>query len=70
MNVPEKLPRGCEHAVFRSPSLGVDVGYCVYLPPGYHEKVSAGRRYPVVYHLHGGRPGNEGKSVNLARFIQ
>ena len=69
VNVPEKLPRGCEHAVFRSSSLGVDVGYCVYLPPGYHEKINAGRRYPVVYHLHGGRPGNEGKSVNLARFI-
>ena len=69
VNVPEKLPMGCEHAVFRSPSLGVDVGYCIYLPPGYRKKVNTKRHYPVVYHLHGGRPGNETKSVNLARFV-
>ncbi|MCB1093135.1 MAG: 1,4-beta-xylanase, partial [Verrucomicrobiae bacterium] len=26
-------------------------------------------RYPVVYHLHGGRPGGEFKSVTLSRFV-
>lgn len=25
----------------------------VYLPPGYHDPANAGRRYPVVYFLHG-----------------
>ena len=27
--------------------------YLLYLPPGYHEPANAGRRYPVVYWLHG-----------------
>ena len=27
------------------------------------------RRYPVVYYLHGGRPGSETKSVRLASYI-
>ncbi len=69
VNAPGSLPEGCQHRVFRSPSLGVDVGYCIYLPPGYEKKVNVERRYPVVYHLHGGRPGNEAKSVKLARFV-
>ena len=69
VNIPEQLPGGCQHRVFRSASLGVDVGYCIYLPPGYGKKVNIKRRYPVVYHLHGGRPGSEAKSVKLARFV-
>lgn len=60
------LPATVRHAVFKSPSMGVDVGYYIYLPPGYE----AGReRYPVVYHLHGGRPGGESKSVRLADYV-
>lgn len=46
--------------------MGIPVGYFVYLPPGY-ERSDA--RYPVVYHLHGGRPGEEGKAVRLAAFV-
>ena len=30
-----KLP-GVQHATFHSPSMNVDVGYCIYLPPQYH----------------------------------
>lgn len=60
------LPPGVRHATFRSPSMGIAVGYYVYLPPGYE---SGAARYPVVYHLHGGRPGGEGKSVRLASFV-
>ena len=55
-----------KHATFTSPSMGVAVGYYIYLPPGYE---SAEERYPVVYHLHGGRPGGEGKSVRLADYV-
>ena len=69
VNVPQQLPGGCQHQVFRSASLGIDIGYCIYLPPGYGKKVNRERRYPVVYHLHGGRPGSEAKSVKLARFV-
>jgi len=54
---------GVTHATFRSPSMGIDVGCCIYLPPDY-ERVRD--RYPVVYYLHGGRPGSEIKSVRLA----
>eukprot|EP00913_Durusdinium_trenchii_P023342 g21920.t1 len=42
------------------------VGYCIYLPPGYEAKQA---RYPVVYYLHGGRPGSESKSVSLAKYV-
>lgn len=60
------LPPGVKHATFTSPSMGVAVGYYLYLPPGYE---TGETRYPVVYHLHGGRPGGEGKSVRLADFV-
>lgn len=60
------LPATVRHATFNSPSMGIEVGYYIYLPPGYE----AGKeRYPVVYHLHGGRPGGESKSVRLAGYV-
>jgi endo-1,4-beta-xylanase len=43
------------HRTFRSASVGEDVGYSVYLPPGYEQST---RRYPVLYYLHGAG-GNE-----------
>jgi enterochelin esterase-like enzyme len=55
---------GVKHATFNSPSMNLDVGYCIYLPPSYPKE--SRRRYPVVYYLHGGRPGGETKSVRLA----
>ena len=58
---------GVKHGVFKSPSMDVDVGYCIYLPPGYGK--STDQRYPVVYYLHGGRPGNETKSIRLTPLI-
>lgn len=54
---------GVSHATFHSPFMDLDVGYCIYLPPEYQ---SSGVRYPVIYYLHGGRPGSETKSVKLA----
>lgn len=60
---------GVKHATFRSPSMNVEVGYCIYLPPGYEAAENAQRRYPVVYYLHGGRPGSETKSVSLAKYV-
>ncbi len=36
---------------FPSPSLGKDGEYSIFLPPSYHRE--PGRRYPVVYFLHG-----------------
>ena len=64
-----RWPDGLKHATFKSPSMKTDVGYCIYLPPGYDNPKRSGKRYPVVYYLHGGRPGNETKSIRLARLI-
>src|SRR5215207_10824332 len=59
-----KFP-GLQHNTFHSDSNKVDVGYCIYLPPGYDDPSSKERRYPVVYWLHGGRPGSETKVISL-----
>jgi endo-1,4-beta-xylanase len=39
------------YKTFDSQAAGTKVSYLLYLPPGYDE--AAGRRYPVVYWLHG-----------------
>lgn len=64
-----QLPEGVKHTTFESPSMGLEVGYFLYLPPGYEDAKNAEKRYPVVYHLHGGRPGSEAKSIKLAQFV-
>ncbi len=63
------LPGNLRHGTFKSESMGIDVGYYIYLPSGYDDPANAEKRYPVVFHLHGGRPGGEYKSVTLAKFI-
>ncbi len=55
------------HAAYKSPSMGIDVGYYIYLPRAYSENSKA--RFPVVYALHGGRPGGEHRIVRLANII-
>lgn len=55
-----------KHGTFPSAKNDAEVGYYVYLPPGYDDGANAERRYPVVYYLHGGRPGGEQKSVRMA----
>lgn len=62
----QKIPN-VRHATFRSPSMGREVGYCILLPPAYHSQPD--RRFPVVYYLHGGRPGDERKSTRLASYL-
>ena len=53
---PGQLPAGVTHHTFLSKAFSRDIGYCIYLPPGY-ESNTAGR-YPVIYNLHGAG-GNE-----------
>lgn len=43
--------KGLEHKVLASKSLGHDVGYVVWTPPGYDTDTTT--RYPVIYFLHG-----------------
>ena len=60
---------GLHHATFQSASMKIPVGYNIYLPPGYDDSANPNVRYPVVYYLHGGRPGNETRSIGLAEPI-
>ncbi len=62
---PDKYP-GLRHATFDSAKHDTKIGYCIYLPPGYDDAKNAEKRYPVVYYLHGGRPGSETKTAALA----
>mgnify|MGYP001812946729 CR=1 FL=1 len=57
---------GLEHSTFASDIAKQEVGYVVLLPDGYH---ASSQRYPVVYYLHGGRPGNEAKSIKIADHL-
>jgi enterochelin esterase-like enzyme len=63
--LPESKTPLLRHGTFFSPSNGAEVGYYIYLPPGYESAELAARRYPVVYYLHGGRPGGEQLSINM-----
>jgi len=50
-----------------SGSIDLDVGYFIYLPEAYEQETD--RSFPVVFHLHGGRPGSENRSVRLSAFV-
>ena len=60
---------GVRHCTFPSASFDCEVGYCIYLPPGYSDD---GPALPVIYNLHGAG-GNEFHSfddvVNLHEGI-
>jgi endo-1,4-beta-xylanase len=66
--LPKEHHPALKHATFRSPSLDVEVGYAILFPPSYES--GSARRFPVVYYLHGGRPGSEAKAVRLAPMIR
>ena len=62
----QALPTNVTHHTFRSASMQREVGFCLYLPPGYEKDTQ--RRYPVIYHLHGAG-GNETRSVYSASVM-
>ncbi|MEW6302850.1 MAG: alpha/beta hydrolase-fold protein [Verrucomicrobiota bacterium] len=64
--LPESFPTGVTHHTYRSAAMKRDVGYCIYLPPGYAK--DKGRRYPVIYNLHGAG-GNETRTVYSAQVL-
>lgn len=41
------------HQTFHSAAMDLQVGYNIYLPPGYDAAVNKDARYPVLYWLHG-----------------
>jgi enterochelin esterase-like enzyme len=51
---PVGIARGrLEKASFFSAALGQERRYLIYLPPGYDRASAAGKRFPVLYLLHG-----------------
>ncbi|MCP5118544.1 MAG: prolyl oligopeptidase family serine peptidase [bacterium] len=68
--LPESAPEQVRHGSFYSEANKAEVGYAIYLPPDYYATSKLDRRYPVVYYLHGGRPGGEHKYVLLASFFE
>ncbi|MGY8767872.1 MAG: alpha/beta hydrolase [Pirellulales bacterium] len=60
------LPPRYTHHTFSSKAAGKEVGYCIYLPPGYEE--NSDQRYPVIYNLHG-NGGNEFHSFEDAQVL-
>lgn len=63
---PASLPTGVTHHTYRSQSMNRDVGYCLYLPPGYTKDTE--KRFPVIYNLHGAG-GNETRAVYSAQVL-
>ena len=53
-STPAGIPRGTLREVsFHSDATGRDDRYLIYLPPGYARAAAAGKRFPVMYLLHG-----------------
>lgn len=66
-NLPDSLPPGVVHSRFHSEAMNADVGFNIYLPPDYERH--PGRRYPVIYFLHG-RNGDENAELSgFADFL-
>lgn len=59
INPPTHSPENITHRTYYSPFLAREIGYTVYLPPGYQE---SNEKFPVAYHLHGWT-GNESSEV-------
>src|SRR5439155_14475962 len=49
-NAPKNPQPGVVHKGYHSAAMDKEVGYNIYLPPGYE---AGSQRYPVVYWLHG-----------------
>ncbi len=60
------LPAGVTHHTYTSGSMKCEVGYCLYLPPGYTS--NSERRYPVIYNLHGAG-GDEYRTLYNAEVL-
>ena len=60
------LPEGVTHRTFKSKAADREIGYCIYLPPGYEKNKD--KKYPVIYDLHG-NGGNELRVIDDAELL-
>jgi len=58
-----------ERVWYSSPTLGFNRAMMVYTPYGYYDKANAGKKYPVLYLLHGGG-GDEDAWVSMGRACE
>jgi enterochelin esterase-like enzyme len=66
LSTPAGVPRGTLEVVrFRSSAIGAVSRYEVYLPPHYAAQAAGGRRFPVLYLLHGS-PGSMSAFTDIA----
>lgn len=56
-----------KHGTYESKLNEATVGYNILLPEVY--QANQEKRFPVVYLLHGGRPGSESKLLRMAGFV-
>tara|TARA_B100000965_G_scaffold138563_1_gene115337 strand:- start:613 stop:1692 length:1080 start_codon:yes stop_codon:yes gene_type:complete len=61
--LPDQLKRGS----FISDSMQIPVGYYIYIPDLYYQETQ--KNFRTVYYLHGGRPGNEARSVYISNYL-
>ncbi len=62
-DLPDQLKRGS----FVSPSISEHIGYYIYIPDSYYSEPQ--KYFRTVYYLHGGRPGNEARSVYISNYL-
>ena len=65
VNPPKALPSGVMHKTLFSKSMNHDVGFNIYLPPGYE---GSQERFPVLYWLHGAG-GDENGGLPIAKMF-
>jgi len=65
--LPQNVHPRVQHRTFESDANKTKVGYAILLPKQYDK--SPNKKFPVVYWLHGGRPGGEHKSVSMAPYF-
>src|SRR5512137_1368468 len=65
-NPPTKTNPLAAHHTYHSAAMNADVGYTIYLPPGY---ATNSVRYPVVYWLPGGGCNEEPDSPSIAQGL-
>ena len=61
-----KMP-GLTHKVLASKTMGHDVGYVVWTPPGFDE--SGTTKYPVVYFLHGAGGSEKSDAAGFSSIV-
>jgi len=63
----QTAPNGTQYQTFTSKTLGRDVSYLIYLPPGYEQEQ---KRYPVIYWLHGMGANQRGGAMMFVPHVE